>query len=129
MPLLTEAGQVSDITAAQDAITKLVGVDPRPWFRSPFGAGLGDAALTQTLAGLGYRHVAWDADGRDWVADRSAMEVEEGLVTETLAVEGPRIALLHSWPDQAVEALPGILARLGQAGVEFVTLDQVLGAV
>jgi len=126
MPLLSEAGQESDVAAAQEAITSIVGIDPRPWFRSPFGAGLQDRALDETLARLGYRNVPWDADGQDWKAERTSLQVEESLVEQAREGEGARIALLHSWPDQAAEALPGILARLEQAGAEFVTVDQVL---
>jgi peptidoglycan/xylan/chitin deacetylase (PgdA/CDA1 family) len=126
MPLLSKSGRVSDVTAAQEAILSVVGTDPRPWFRSPFGAGLQDPGLDESLAQLGYRNVHWDADGQDWKGDRTSLQVEEALVEETLAGAGARIALLHSWPDQAAEALPGILARLEQAGAEFVTVDQVL---
>jgi peptidoglycan/xylan/chitin deacetylase (PgdA/CDA1 family) len=129
MPLLTDAGQVADVKAAEEAITSVVGVDPRPWFRSPFGAGLQDPELDGNLARLGYRNVPWDADGQDWKAERTALQVEESLVEETLAGEGARIALLHSWPDQTAAALPGILARLEQAGAEFVTVGQVLPGV
>ncbi|MGA8207681.1 MAG: polysaccharide deacetylase family protein [Candidatus Dormiibacterota bacterium] len=129
MPLLSQAGQSSDVRAAQEVITSVVGVDPRPWFRSPFGAGFEDPGLTQNLARLGYRNVPWDADGQDWESDRTTLEVEESLVGQALAGEGPRIALLHSWTDQAAEALPGILTRLEQAGTEFVTVDQVLDGI
>jgi peptidoglycan/xylan/chitin deacetylase (PgdA/CDA1 family) len=126
MPLFTVSGQISDVTDAQEAIRSVVGVDPRPWFRSPFGAGLDDEELTRNLGRLGYRNVPWDVDGRDWEADRSARQVEESVVGGVLSGNGAQIVLLHSWPDQAAKALPRILARLADAGVEFVTVDQVL---
>jgi peptidoglycan/xylan/chitin deacetylase (PgdA/CDA1 family) len=125
MPLLSAAGQEADIGAAQEAIQSVVGVDPRPWFRSPFGAGLADQGLNQILAHLGYRNVGWDVDGRDWEESRSAKGVEEALVAGVLADPGPRIALLHSWPDSAARALPGIVSRLLHAGTEFVTLNSL----
>jgi peptidoglycan-N-acetylglucosamine deacetylase len=129
MPMLTEAGQEADVTSAEEAIRSVVGLDPRPWFRSPFGAGLDDLGLTRNLARLGYRNVPWDADGQDWEAERSSRQVEDSLVEGSLAGEGTRIVLLHSWPDQAAEALPGILSRLVQAGVEFLTVDKVLDGI
>jgi peptidoglycan/xylan/chitin deacetylase (PgdA/CDA1 family) len=123
MPLLSAAGREADVMAAQEAIQSVVGVDPRPWFRSPFGAGLSDPDMNQTLAHLGYRNVGWDVDGRDWEESQSAEGVEEALVAGVLAGHGPRIALLHSWPDSAPRALPGVISRLIQAGTEFVTLS------
>jgi peptidoglycan/xylan/chitin deacetylase (PgdA/CDA1 family) len=125
MPLLTTGGQVTDVTDAQEAIQSVVGVDPRPWFRSPFGAGFDDLELTRNLGRLGYRNVPWDVDGEDWDANRSAQQVEESLVEGILSGTGVQTALLHSWPDQAAEALPRILARLADEGVEFMTVDQV----
>lgn len=127
MPLLTEAGQVADVTLAERVIRSVVGTDPRPWFRSPFGAGLDDPALTQTLAQLGYRNVPWDVDGKDWQEDRSAQQVEDALVAGITSAGPDQIALLHSWPDQAAEALPGILSRWQEAGVELLTMDQIFG--
>jgi peptidoglycan/xylan/chitin deacetylase (PgdA/CDA1 family) len=123
MTLLTTAGQEADVIAAQEAIQSFVGVDPRPWFRSPFGAGLADPGLSRTLVRLGYRNVPWDLDGSDWEDGTSAAAVEEALVAGGLAGEGPKIVLLHSWPDPAAGALAGVISRLTEAGTEFVTLD------
>ncbi|MGC1184621.1 MAG: polysaccharide deacetylase family protein [Candidatus Dormiibacterota bacterium] len=122
MPLLSEQGQMADILAAQQAIESVVGVDPRPWFRSPFGAGLDDPALNALLAQHGYRNIGWDVDGRDWEEGQTAAGVEEEIVSGCLAGATPKVVLLHSWPAVAAEALPGILARLLSAGVDFVTL-------
>ena len=126
MPLLSKPGQEADIMAAQDAIQSLVGVDPRPWFRSPFGAGLADQGLNQTLTRLGYRNVGWDVDGRDWEESQSAEGVEEELVAGAHVGQGSTIALLHSWPDSAARALPGVISRLMEAGTQFVTLEACL---
>ena len=38
MPLLTDDGLRTDVRDAEQAIRDHVGVDPRPWFRCPFGA-------------------------------------------------------------------------------------------
>ena len=39
MPLLSTSGLATDIRAAERAIVAATGVDPKPWFRCPFGAG------------------------------------------------------------------------------------------
>jgi peptidoglycan/xylan/chitin deacetylase (PgdA/CDA1 family) len=123
MPLLSAAGQVADIRAAHSAILSVVGIDPRPWFRSPFGAGLKEPKLGKTLAQLGYRNVGWDVDGRDWEEAQSPEDVAEALIAGALAGEGPRILLLHSWSAAAASALPEVIARLVERGIEFVTLS------
>lgn len=121
MLLLSGGGQEADILASQRTIESVVGVDPRPWFRSPFGAGLDDPALNALLARHGYRNIGWDVHGRDWAEDQTAAGVEEEIVSGCLAGSGPKVVLLHSWPVVAAEALPAILSRLLSAGVEFAT--------
>ncbi|MGH7666175.1 MAG: polysaccharide deacetylase family protein [Candidatus Dormibacteria bacterium] len=123
LPLLTEEGWQADVTRAQEAILSVVGRDPRPHFRSPFGAGLGLDELDRVLARLGYRNHGWDVDGRDWEEGRSSGQVEEALVRGALEGNGLRVLLLHSWSDQAADALPGILSRLLDRGATFVTVD------
>jgi len=125
MPLLSAAGLRADVLAAQGAIQEVVGVDPRPLFRTPFGTGRDDPAFDRSLARLGYRNVLWDVDGADWEADRGVGAVLERLVAGCLGGSGVRIALVHSWPDQTAAALPMMLDRLRRAGTEFVTVDRL----
>src|SRR5258705_11603070 len=39
MPHLSRDGLAFDIKTAEDVIIATTGVDPKPWFRNPFGAG------------------------------------------------------------------------------------------
>ena len=39
MPLFSEAGLASDVRESETTIRDVTTVDPRPWFRCPFGAG------------------------------------------------------------------------------------------
>lgn len=121
-PLLTREGFATDMRNAEDVLRATCNVDPRPWFRCPFGTGMDDPALLAQLAELGYRNVGWDVDGYDWdVGD--AGELEDRVVRETLARGDGAIVLLHGWPQRTAEALPAIVARLRDAGVQFVTVD------
>src|SRR5712691_6141309 len=54
MRLLTAEGFRTDVLDAERAISEVVGVDPRPWFRLPFGSGNGSARLAGLLGELGY---------------------------------------------------------------------------
>ncbi len=122
MTLLTRHGIDRDVRAAETAIRAATGVDPRPWFRCPFGAGAGSARLIDRLDGLGYRDVGWHVDGRDW----------SGVTARLLATRVVRgverhgdgaVVLLHGWPAPTPRALPSLIAELRRQGGVFVRLD------
>jgi peptidoglycan/xylan/chitin deacetylase (PgdA/CDA1 family) len=114
----------ADVLDAQQRILEATGVDPRPLFRCPFGSGMDDPRVLALLGELGYRHVGWDVDPRDWEEGREPTE----LVTRVL--EGARereeaVVLLHGWPGVTGEALPRLLGELAAAGAEFATVEEL----
>ena len=112
----------SDVVDAQEKILAATGVDPRPLFRCPFGSGMDDSRVLGLLDELGYRHVGWDVDPRDWEEGREPTE----LLNRVLAGVRERdeaIVLLHGWSEGTAEALPGMLDALAAAGAEFVTVE------
>ena len=125
MPLLSAAGLRSDIRAAQRAIVRTTGVDPRPWFRCPFGSGAGDSRVQDQVRQAGYRHVGWHVAGVDWPAERTGADVEESVVEGALAHGDGCVVLLHTWPDRTEAALPGIVRRLREANASFVRIDEL----
>jgi peptidoglycan-N-acetylglucosamine deacetylase len=122
MTMLTGAGIVRDVRAAEAAILAATGQDPRPWFRCPFGAGAGSRRVIDRLAAAGYVDVGWDVDGRDW-AGGSPGRIEGRLVRGTLAHGDGAIVLLHGWPNATPVALEGAIRRLHDEGAVFVTVD------
>lgn len=122
MTLLSRAGLRTDVRKAERAIVEATGVDPRPWFRCPFGAGWTSRRVLEGLALAGYRDVHWDVDSRDW-AGYSARGLERRVVRMTLEAGDGSIVLMHGWPPPTAVALPGIIRRLGDAGATFVRLD------
>jgi peptidoglycan/xylan/chitin deacetylase (PgdA/CDA1 family) len=125
MPLLSRAGLEEDVRWAETAIRDATGVDPQPWFRCPFGAGGDDPTVVAGITALGYNApVGWDVDGADWDA-KSGAAVERAIVDGALARGDGAIVLLHTWPDPTIDALPGIIRSLRDAGAEFVRLDQM----
>lgn len=122
MPMLTRRGLASDVRSATTAIRDITGVDPRPWFRSPFGAlDRGTAVLSQ-LRALGYRNVGWHVDSRDW-ASRGPDGVAQRVVSGALEHGDGAIVLMHGWPAANPRALPRIIDALMERGAEFVTVD------
>jgi peptidoglycan/xylan/chitin deacetylase (PgdA/CDA1 family) len=112
-----------DIGRAERTILETTGVDPKPWFRCPFGAGMDDARVLAAIGELGYRHVGWDVDPEDWNEEHVAAEVERLVLEGVRAREADTIVLLHGWPEATAEALPRILSTLVADGVELVSVD------
>jgi peptidoglycan/xylan/chitin deacetylase (PgdA/CDA1 family) len=124
MPLLSDSGLAEDVRAAESVIREIVGVDPRPWFRCPFGAGVDDPRVISGLKALGYRNVGWDVVATDWEPEMAG-QVESAVVDGVLAHGDSAIVLLHTWPAGTLAALPGIARRLRDRGAEFVHVDEL----
>lgn len=123
MPLLTDAGLAEDIAEAGRVIVETTGVDPRPWFRCPFGAGAKDPRVQAAVTAAGYRHVGWHVGVDDWEPAHDGASVATGVVDGVHACGDGAVVLLHAWPRATVAALPTIVTRLRDTGAEFVLID------
>lgn len=122
MPLLTRAGMATDVSSAARAIHAACGVDPRPWFRCPFGVADRGTRVSGVLARLGYRDVGWHVSSDDWDA-RSGADVEARVLDGVASNGDGSIVLLHGWPPATAAALPNLIERLIDRGATFVTVD------
>ena len=125
MPLFSAAGFDTDVRAAEAAIRHATGMDPRPWFRLPFGSGATHADLVERLARLGYRHIGWHAEIKEWRARETTRSVHDRILALTRAHGDGAIVLLHTWPDPVGNALPSAIDALAAAGATFVRLDHL----
>jgi peptidoglycan/xylan/chitin deacetylase (PgdA/CDA1 family) len=125
MPLFSADGLRADLADARTAIVEHVGIDPRPWFRAPFGAGAEQGALVDRLAELGYRHVGWHVAAKEWEPGRTVREVADAIVDGVRAHGDGAIVLLHTWPSPVTDALADVFARLGRDGVRWVGVDEL----
>jgi peptidoglycan-N-acetylglucosamine deacetylase len=127
MSHLTDDGIRDDVARAEAAICEIAGVDPRPWFRCPFGDGARDMRVLASLEAAGYRHVGWHVDSEDW-ADGATADALERRVRDGIRVAGDgAVVLLHSWPSATPSAVERLLATANQDGVSYVGIDE-LGA-
>jgi peptidoglycan-N-acetylglucosamine deacetylase len=124
MDSLTDEGFRSDVREAAETIEAAAGVDPKPWFRCPFGAGMKDPRVLSLLDDLGYVHVGWDVDPRDWEDGRTPAELR-ARVLEGVAGREQAIVLLHGWPGVTAEALPELLDGLSKAGAGYVDVAEL----
>jgi peptidoglycan/xylan/chitin deacetylase (PgdA/CDA1 family) len=117
---LTDDGVRATIAEAGEAIAEAAGVDPRPWFRCPYGDGMDDARILGLIRELGYRHVGWDVDPRDWDETRTVDELVKFVVA------GDGIVLLHAWPTVTADALGRVIAGLRDRGADLVGIDELV---
>jgi peptidoglycan/xylan/chitin deacetylase (PgdA/CDA1 family) len=127
VPLLTPDGLAEDLRETERVMREVAGLDPRPWFRLPFGAGADNGAIVERLGGLGYRHVGWDAELYEWEPGRTSDEVARRAIEGGAAHGDGAIVLFHTWPDPVAPALAAIVEGLRGRGMRFVRVDE-LGA-
>ncbi len=125
MPLLSDRGIESDVVDGQTAIVDATGVDPRPWFRCPFGDGVDDERVLQALEGLGYRNVSWNIELNDWEPHRSGADIVVDAVAGVEEHGDGSVVLLHTWPGGTADAVGPMIQRLASVGVRFITVDEL----
>jgi len=125
MPQLNGKGLAWDIQTAEDNIIAITGVDPKPWFRNPFGAGSDDPRVLKAIERAGYVHVGWSVEAFDWEPDPPLAELVDTLVDGLVTARDESVALLHTWPKRVEKALPEIVKRARDAGATFVRVDQL----
>jgi peptidoglycan/xylan/chitin deacetylase (PgdA/CDA1 family) len=125
-----DAGEMlEELRTTEAAIQRVVPLDPRPWFRPPYG-GYDDETLA-TVARAGYRYtVLWDVDTIDWrpiVNDPPGPTADE-IVRKVLdRAENGSIVLMHLGGYETYRALPAVVAGLRDRGYDLVTLDTLFG--
>lgn len=125
LPLLDDDGLRADLDDGADAIRATTGVDPRPWFRCPFGAGHDDPRILAVLTERGYRNVHWDVEVEDWEPWRTGPAIADDVVGGVRDHGDGAVVLLHTWPGGTGDAIEAILAGLRAQGAGFVTVDQL----
>ncbi len=128
--LLTSEGVRADVTRGQSAIETALGVDARPWYRLPYGAGAESPRIKRQLRALGYRHVGWDVDVHDYAmdsADALVPALEQAIAERERAGATHAIVLLHSWPPATAAAMSDLCRFLLERCDGTVTVDEVPG--
>lgn len=109
-----------ELAATDGAIADVLGHSPDT-LRPPYGA------ITPSIAGwasqeFNYRTVLWSVDATDWerpdattIANRIASGTHPGA-----------IVLLHDPVPETIEAVPEVLDRLLERGIEFLTVSALL---
>jgi peptidoglycan-N-acetylglucosamine deacetylase len=125
MDLFSDDGFRADVDKAERAIREHVGTDPRPWLRFPFGSAADDASRVGLLRSLGYRHVGWNVEAKEWLTRATACRVAALVEGGAKAHGDGAIVLLHTWPRPVPAALAIAVPALMEAGATFVCVDEL----
>jgi peptidoglycan/xylan/chitin deacetylase (PgdA/CDA1 family) len=125
MSFLTDDGIRHDVTRAEGAIRDHAGVDPRPWFRLPFGDGASNDRVLAGISAAGYRHVGWHLDTQDWRETLTSEELERSIRDGVRDAGDGAVVLLHGWPAATPRAVERVLAAASTDGVRYVRIDEL----
>jgi peptidoglycan/xylan/chitin deacetylase (PgdA/CDA1 family) len=123
---LDEAQIADELARAEESIRAIAGVSSRPLFRPPYGGQ--DARVLQAVIDQGYLPIYWTLDVLDSVGEPKTPEFILARATTTLSVEELRgaIILAHCASPATAAALPAILERFAELGLEVRPLSEVL---
>jgi peptidoglycan/xylan/chitin deacetylase (PgdA/CDA1 family) len=125
MNMLTDEGIAASLSEAEQLIEECSGVNPRPWFRCPYGDGADDPRVLGAIEQAGYRHVGWDIDTTDWEPGRTPADMIV-TVLDGLGRHGDgAVVLMHSWPDVTAAVVGDLIDHLRQEGADLVGVDEL----
>jgi peptidoglycan-N-acetylglucosamine deacetylase len=125
MQLLSPEGRRDDLALSSSAVLAATGVDPRPWFRCPFGAGTHDAAVLADIEAAGYREVRWNVDPEDWRPETTADDVERAVIEGARREGDGAVVLMHPWTVGTGAGIAVIVDRLRAEGAKLVGIDEL----
>lgn len=125
MTLFSDDGIRADVLEGQASVADATGIDPRPWFRCPFGDGHDDPRVLAILDELGYRNVFWRVMVEDWEPWRSGPDLARDALDGVDERGDGTVVLLHTWPEGTADALPAILSGLRDRGAACVGVDEL----
>ena len=125
MDMLTDEGIAASLSEAEQMIEQASGVNPRPWFRCPYGDGGDDPRVLAAIERAGYRHIGWDVDTNDWEPGRSPADLIVTVLDGVSRHGDGAIVLMHSWPDVTAAVLAELVARLRGRDARLVGVDEL----
>ncbi|WP_370297338.1 polysaccharide deacetylase family protein [Rossellomorea marisflavi] len=112
---------VAEANNGASAITNAAGVDPRPFFRPPYGTI--NTAILKALRDTGFTYcIHWSLDTLDW-----KYPFEREIVRRVLlAVRNGDIILMHPYVTKTAPATDTIIAKLKERGFGIVTVEEMI---
>lgn len=112
---------IKNILKGEETIKKIIGVNPRPLFREPFGAW--NKKVFGAVGAAGYKYsIYWSIDTIDWKLPPTRVIVNRIL----REAKNGDIVLMHLIGNNTVEATDITIRNLKAFGFKFVTIGKLL---
>lgn len=112
---------VDNILKGEEIITKVIGANPRPLFREPFGEW--NKKVFQAVGDAGYKYsIYWSIDTIDWKFPPTRVIVNRIL----RKVKNGDILLMHLAGNNTAQATDMALKNLKSFGFKIVTIGELL---
>jgi peptidoglycan/xylan/chitin deacetylase (PgdA/CDA1 family) len=123
---LSDAAFRKELDDTEALLQETTGASSRPLFRPPYGAY--DARVLQLVESQGYLPIYWTLDSLDSVGEPKTPDFLFERVTSKLAPDKLRgaIILAHCGSQPTADALPRILDRFAELGLEVKKVSEVL---
>lgn len=124
---LSAADVVDELRQTEELAWTIGGTNVRPFFRPPYGAY--NRQVLETVIAAGYVPIYWTVDSLDSVGKPKSPQFLVERVTNHLPPErlNGAIFLMHCGSEPTAAALPIILDRFAEMGIEVTTIARVLG--
>jgi peptidoglycan/xylan/chitin deacetylase (PgdA/CDA1 family) len=124
---LDEASIRKELADTEALMQQTTGATTRPLFRPPFGAY--DQRVLRIVQSEGYLPIYWTLDSLDSVGEPKTPDFLLERITGKLTPEQLRgaIILAHCGSEPTADALPRILDRFAELGLEVKKVSEVLG--
>lgn len=122
---LTDDELAGELARTEGIIQGIAGVSTKPYWRAPYGAR--NNHVLNVAVSQGYRSIYWTLDSLDSVGQPKTPDFIFNRVTNTPGVNlDGAIILQHFGSEASADALPRILDRLNEMGLQVVTISQLL---
>lgn len=112
---------INNILKGEETIKKIIGVNPRPLFREPFGAW--NKEVFQAVGDAGYKYsIYWSIDTIDWKLPSTRVIVNRIL----RKAKNGDIVLMHLSGNSTAQATDIAIKNLKFFGFKFVTVGELL---
>lgn len=122
MPEITVAQMRAELRTARTKIIDTTGLDPRPFWRPPYGEYNGTVLQVAEEEGYPWT-LMWDIDTLDWQQPPASTIVSRVLNN----VQPGSVVLMHLGGQNTAAAVTQMLPALEQRGYQMVTVGEVLG--
>jgi len=123
--LLTDAELTEEFARTEEIIRDLTGISTKPYWRPPYGSR--NNHVLNVAVSRGYRSIYWSLDSHDSVGAPKTPDFIFNRVTNTPGVNlDGAIVLQHFGSPASASALPLILDRLQEMGLQVVTVSELI---